>query len=119
MLRTKFLLALTVISALLTSSVLAVVQYRVRVHVRDEISRSLRDSVVTFRSLQQQRETTLGRSAALLATLPPLKAVMTSEDPATIQDASRTFWQLAGSQIFALADGSGHLVALHLSLIHI
>lgn len=115
MLRTKFLLALTAISALLTIGVLAVVQYRVRVHVRDEISQALRDSVVTFRSLQQQRETTLGRSTALLATLPPLKAVMTSEDPATIQDASRTFWQLAGSQIFALADGSGHLVALHTS----
>jgi len=115
MLRTKFLLALTAISALLTFGVLAVVQYRVRVHVRDEISQALRDSVVTFRSLQQQRETTLGRSTALLATLPPLKAVMTSEDPATIQDASRTFWQLAGSQIFALADGSGHLVALHTS----
>ena len=94
---------------------LAVVQYRVRVHVRDEINQALRDSVVTFRSLQQQREATLGRSAALLATLPPLKAVMTSEDPATIRDASRMFWQLAGSQIFALADPSGHLVALHTS----
>jgi signal transduction histidine kinase len=114
-LRTKFLLALTAISALLTFGVLAVVQYRVRVHVRDEISQALRDSVVTFRSLQQQRETTLGRSAALLATLPPLKAVMTSEDPATIQDASRMFWQLAGSQIFALADPSGQLLALHTS----
>ena len=114
-LRTKFLLALAAITALLTFGVLAVVQYRVRVHVRDEINQALRDSVVTFRSLQQQRETTLGRSAALLATLPPLKAVMTSEDPATIQDASRTYWQLAGSQIFALADPSGRLVALHTS----
>src|SRR4051794_29334449 len=114
-LRTKFLLALTIITALLTFGVLAVVQYRVRVHVRDEITQALRDSVVTFRSLQQQREATLGRSAALLATLPPLKAVMTSEDPATIQDASRMFWQLAGSQVFALADGSGRLLALHTS----
>ena len=58
-LRSKFLLALTAISALLTFAVLGMVQYRVRVHVHDEIDQALRDSVVTFRSLQQQRETTL------------------------------------------------------------
>src|SRR4029079_9831093 len=114
-LRTKFLLALTAISALLTFSVLAVVQYRVRVHVRDEINQALRDSITTFRNLQTQREATLGRSAALLATLPPLKAMMISEHPVTIQDASRMYWELAGSQVFVLADGTGKLLALHTS----
>ena len=87
--------------------------YRVRLHVRDEISRGLRNSVTTFQSLQQQRESTLERSAALLATLPPLKALMTSQDTATIQDASGTFWKLAGSQLFVLADRSGKVAALH------
>ena len=115
-LRTKFLLALTAISALLTFAVLGIVQYRVRVHVRGEIDQALRDSVVTFRSLQQQRETALARTAALVATLPPLKAVMTSDDPATIQDASGVFWRLAGSQVFALASASGALTAFHSSL---
>jgi len=113
MLRNKFLLSLTLITALITSAVLLVVQYRVRVHVREEIAQALRDSVVTFQSLQRQRESTLERSTALLATLPPLKAVMTSEDRATIQDASATFWKLVGSQIFVLADRSGQLAALH------
>jgi signal transduction histidine kinase len=69
--------------------------------------------VVTFQSLQQQRESTLETSAALLATLPPLKAVMTSRDPATIQDASKMFWDLSGSQLFVLADRSGAVVAIH------
>ena len=69
--------------------------------------------VVTFQSLQRQRESTLERSAALLATLPPLKAVMTSRDMATIQDASATFWDLSGSQLFVLADRSGTVVAMH------
>jgi signal transduction histidine kinase len=115
-LRGKFLLSLTLITALITSAVLLVVQYRVRIHVRAEIAQALRDSVVTFQSLQQQREATLGRSTALLATLPPLKAIMTSGDPATIQDASATFWTLAGSQVFALANRSGKLAALHTSL---
>lgn len=112
-LRTKFLLSLVLITALLTSAVLLTVRQRVQVRVRDEITEGLRTSVVTFQSLQQQRESTLGRSAALLATLPPLKAVMTSQDMATIQDASGTFWELAGSQLFVLADRSGRVMAMH------
>jgi signal transduction histidine kinase len=112
-LRSKFLLSLTLITALITSAVLLVVQYRVRLHVREEIAQGLRDSVATFESLQRQRESALERSTALVATLPPLKAVMTSNDRATIQDASTTFWTLVGSQIFVLADRSGKLVALH------
>jgi signal transduction histidine kinase len=112
-LKTKFMLSLALISALLTWTTLLLVQYRVRLHVRDEIAQGLSNSVTTFQSLQQQRESTLERSAALLATLPPLKAVMTSQDVATIQDASGTFWQLAGSQLFVLADRSGRVAALH------
>ena len=114
-LRTKFLLSLALISALLTWATLLLVQYRVRIHVREEITQGLRNSVVTFQSLQQQRESTLERSAVLLATLPPLKAVMTSQDMATIQDASEMFWRLAGSQLFVLADRSGKLAAIHTS----
>jgi signal transduction histidine kinase len=112
-LRTKFLLSLALISALLTSATLLLVRHRVQIHVREEMGQALANSVVTFQSLQQQRESTLERSAALLATLPPLKAVMTSQDMATIQDASTTFWDLIGSQMFVLADRSGRLVAIH------
>ena len=38
---------------------------------------------------------------------------MTSQDIATIQNASTAFWTLAGSQLFVLADRSGQLVAIH------
>src|SRR6476661_3051873 len=93
-LRNKFLLSLALISALLTFSTLMLVRQRVQVRMRQEISDALRNSVATFQSLQQQREMTLERSAALLASLPPLKAVMTSQHPATIQDASAMFWDL-------------------------
>jgi signal transduction histidine kinase len=114
-LRVKFLLAVTLISALLTSAVLLMVQYRVRIHVRDEIGQSLRDSVVTFQRLQQQRGSTYEHAVELVATLPPLRAAMTSDDPATIQDASTMFWKLAGSDLFVLADRSGRIVAFHAS----
>jgi len=114
-LRTKFLLALGTISAALTWATLLVVRQRVEVRVREEIVQGLENSVVTFRSLQAQREATLGRSAALLAELPPLKAVMTSRDMATIQDASTTFWKLIGSELFVLSDSTGKLMAVHTS----
>ena len=55
-LRTKFLLSLVLISALLTSATLLLVQYRVRIHVAEEIAQGLQNSVDTFQSLQQQRE---------------------------------------------------------------
>src|SRR5258706_16173462 len=91
-LRTKFLLSLVLVSASVTWGTLFIVRHRVRLQVRDEIFESLRASVATFQSLQGQRETTLERSAALLANLPSLKALMTSQSEGTIQDASANFW---------------------------
>lgn len=114
-LRSKFLLALVLISASLTSATLLLVRRRVEIRVREEIAQGLQNSVATFHILQAQREATLERSAALLASLPPLKAVMTSQDTATIQDASATFWNLSGSQLFVLAGRSGELMAIHTS----
>lgn len=114
-LRTKFLLSLVLISALITTAVLLVVRYRVELRVRADLTQALNTSFVTFDRMQRQRELTLERSAALLAALPPLKALMTSQDAATIQDASTTFWQLAGSQVFVLAGRDGTVSAFHTS----
>src|SRR5262245_38686550 len=105
-LRFKFLLSLALISALLTWATLLVVRERVEVQVKGSIAEDLKSAVASFQKLQEERESMLARSAALLAALPPLKAVMTSQHTATIQDASNTFWKLAGSQLFLLADRS-------------
>lgn len=115
-LRTKFLLSLALISGLLTWTTLMLVRQRVQVRVREEIGEGLHNSVATFQSLEQQRSSTLERSAALLAALPPLKALMTSQDLDTIQDASKVFWDLVGSQLFVLTDRAGGLMALHTSM---
>jgi len=112
-LRTKFLLSLLIISASLTCSTLLVVRHRVQLQVREQIRQALESSVVTFQHFQQQRETTLERSSALLASVPILKSLMTSEDPLTIQDGSTELWQTIGSDLFVLADRSGRLMALH------
>jgi signal transduction histidine kinase len=120
-LRTKFLLSLLLVSASLTCATLLIVRHRVRLQVSKEIREALQDSVFTFQNFQRQREDTLERSAALLASEPMLEALMTAPDDtarrglreATIQDASSYLWRKIGSGLFVLADRNGKLVALH------
>jgi len=111
-LRTKFLLSMVAVSAALTVATLLVVRHTVEQEVRLGIQRDLENSVSAFHNFQQQREVALERSAALLADLPNVRALMTTHDPATIQDASRDLWQLAGSDLLLLADASGRVMAL-------
>ncbi len=115
-LRTKFLLSMVVVSAALTLTTLLVVRHTVQREVRLGIQRDLENSVSAFHNFQEQREVTLERSAALLADLPDVRALMTTHDPATIQDASRNLWQLAGSDLLLLADSSGKVMALQATL---
>lgn len=112
-LRTKFLLSFLVISLGLTCASLLIVRQSVQVQVRREIAEQLHNSVLTFQNVQRQRGTTLTRSAELLANIPNLKALMTTQDAATIQDASSDLWRLGGSELFALANRSGRIAALH------
>ena len=113
--RTKFLLSMLLISAGLTCTSLLLVRHSVQKQVRREIFADLRNSVSTFQNFQRERELTLTHSAELLADLPNLRALMTTQHEATIQDASSGLWRLAGSDLFLLADRSGRVVALHTS----
>src|SRR5206468_8573238 len=112
-LRTKFLLLLLMVSATVTAATLWLVGRTVRAEVRRQIPEALRNSLVVFRSFQRQREITLASLAELLAGLPSLKALMTTQDAATIQDASAGIWRLAPSDVFVLADRAGKVVAIH------
>jgi signal transduction histidine kinase len=111
--RTKFLLSMLLISAGLTCTSLLLVRHSVQKQVRLEIFADLRNSVSTFQNFQRERELTLTHSAELLADLPNLRALMTTQHEATIQDASSGLWHLAGSDLFLLADRTGRVVALH------
>lgn len=112
-LSTRFLLAMLAITAALTTTSLLLVRRSIQNHVRQEIVVNLRNSVGTFENFQHERETMLARSAELLADLPITRAIMTSPDPVTIQDASQDVWQVASSDLFVLIDRSGKVVALH------
>jgi signal transduction histidine kinase len=112
-LRTKLLFSLILISSLLATSTVLIVRHEVRKRALADINEALRNSVITFQNFQRQREATLARSVALLADLPILRALMTTEHETTIRDGSVDLWHLAGSDLFVLADRRGRVVALH------
>ena len=114
-LRTKFLLSMLLVSLALTGTTLLVVRGTVQQEARREIQRDLKNSVLTFQDFQRQRQQTLARSAGLLADLPTVRALMTTRDPVTIQDASQGIWRMAESDLFVLADPSAKIMALHAS----
>jgi len=112
-LRTKFLLSMVLISTGLTSLSLLVVRQIVQSQARQEIVTGLQNSASTFLSFHREQQITLSRSAELLADIPPLRALMTTNHEATIQDGSARLWGVANSDLFVLADPSGKVVALH------
>ncbi|PYV58729.1 MAG: hypothetical protein DMG98_07255 [Acidobacteria bacterium] len=104
---------MVLISAGLTSLSLLLVRESVQSQARQEIVEGLRNSVSTFLSFHREQQITLSHSADLLADLPNLRALMTTNHEATIQDGSTPLWHLANSDLFVLADPSGKVVALH------
>ncbi len=114
-LRTKFLLSLVAISAGLTTGTLLIVRDRVQKQIRAGIQVDLSNSVKTYRSFEHQREDTLTRSAELIANLPNVRALMTTQDAATIQDASAEVWHESGSDLLVLASRSGDMWTLQTS----
>src|SRR5271163_1445407 len=112
-LRTKFLLSLTLLIAALTFATLAVVRHAAEEQVRGVVEQNARNSVLTFQNLRAERQIQLERTAELLATRPELKAMMADEQVGGIQDASEQMWSSGDAELFALADWTGKIVALH------
>jgi len=112
-LRTRFLLSMLLITTCLTTTSLLLVQRSIRSNVRQSIAVNLKNSVAAFQDFRHERETMLTSDVALLADLPITRAIMTSPDPVTIQDASQNISQIAASDLFVLVDRGGQVVALH------
>src|SRR6476646_600571 len=114
-LRTKILSSMLLVSAGLTCTTLLVVGRVVQKQARQEIVRDLDNSILTFRNVQRQRDLNFAHAAELTADLPNVRALMTTHDARTIQDASRDLWRLSGSALFILADSSSTIIAHHAS----
>src|SRR5690348_2814020 len=113
-LRTQLLIATLLTICGLTGALLLIVHHTVSVETTRQVRAGTDASVRAFESVQRQREEQLSRTAAMLAEIPPLEAMMPG-DALTIQDASTPFWRLSGSQLFVLAKTDGQVVALHIT----
>jgi signal transduction histidine kinase len=114
-LRTQLLFGTLLIIGALLASLLVIVRHIVRAEIADGVRQSTDASLHAFENVQQQRDLELSRTAAMLAQLPPLIAVLATQHPLTIQDDSEGFWKLAGSQLFVLASPDGQTYAFHVS----
>jgi signal transduction histidine kinase len=114
-LRSQLFIAALLIILGLTGSLLLFIRHTVNAEIQRQVREGTEESVRAFETVQRQRELQLSRMAAILADLPTLKALMSTEHALTIQDGSETFWKLAGSDLFVLAKPGLAVVALHVT----
>ena len=114
-LRTQLFIATLLIICGLTGALLLIIRHTVSVETEQQVRDGTEKSVRAFESVQRQREQQLSRTAAMLADLPIVKAQMTTEHALTIQDASTSWWKLAGSDLFILALPDRRVVAFHVT----
>jgi len=112
-LKTQLLISTLLIICALTGAMLLIVRHTVLAEIDGQVRDSVAASVRAFESVQNQRQDQLSRTTAMLAELPTLKALMTTNHAPTIRDGSQPFWQLAGSDLFLLANTKGEVMALH------
>jgi signal transduction histidine kinase len=114
-LRTQLLIATLLIICALLGALLLSVRRTVRSEIAEGVRQSTNASLHAFENVQHEHEMDLSQTAALLAELPTLKAVMATQHALTIQDASEPLWKLAGSQLFVLASPDGRVLGFHVS----
>lgn len=109
--RVLLLISLVLIIAATTCSSLFIIRNRLRQRAREILASELQNSVGTFQDLEARRLSALERENALLASLPSLKALMTTSDSRTIADGAVDFWKTGGNDLFALSDPDGTVLA--------
>jgi signal transduction histidine kinase len=114
-LRTQLLIATFLIICALLGAFLLVVRHTMQSEIADGVRQSTEASLYAYENVQQERELNLSRTAALLAELPTLKAVMATQHAPTIQDASEPFWKTAECPLFVLASPDGRIWGFHVS----
>jgi signal transduction histidine kinase len=114
-LRSQLFVAALLIILGLTGSLLFFIRHTVDAEIQKQVKDGTDESVRAFESVQRQRELQLSRMGAMLADLPTMKALMSTQHAPTIQDGSESFWKLAQSDLLVLAKPNGNIVALHMT----
>src|SRR6266404_168747 len=114
-LRSQLFVAALLIILGLTGSLLYFIRHTVDSEIQKQVKDGTDESVRAFESFQRQRELQLSRMGAMLADLPTMKALMSTQHAPTIQDGSESFWKLAESDLLVLAKPNGNIVDLHMT----
>ena len=109
--RTVLLLILLAIMASFSFASLLIVGQRMRHQVRTDFSNELNRSLAVVENAETERLQELAKEDHLLADLPSLKALLTTNDDRTIEDGAVEFWQTSGNDVFALTDPGLHVRA--------
>jgi signal transduction histidine kinase len=111
-------MAVLLVSAGLTAASLIAARSVITRQIRQQITQDLRNSVATFENVQHEREADLTRSARLIADLPIVRALMTTQHPATIQDGSAEIWRSSGAGVLVFANPNGKVMAAQSASLH-
>jgi hypothetical protein len=112
-LRTKLLVSMFAVVFLLTAAVLVLVQARMSRHVREDLVSTLHTESSVYTEIQRARREQEQQSAVLIADQPSLKALMSTDDPQTVQDASEPILLTSRADLLILENPRGGLLAFH------
>ena len=112
-LRTKLLASMLAVVLLLTASVLLLVQIRMRAHVAEDLASDLATESFVYGRVQDALRQQTEQSAALIANLPSLKAIMATRDSRKVQDGSEFILDNSGADVLILQDSAGNTLGLH------
>jgi signal transduction histidine kinase/ActR/RegA family two-component response regulator len=112
-LRTKLLAATVAVVFLLMAAVLALVQARMRGHVREDLASTLRAESAVYTQIEEARREQAQQSAALIADQPSLKALMSTNDRLTVEDGSEAFLDASRADLLILENSNGEILGFH------
>jgi signal transduction histidine kinase len=108
--RTTMLIALFALSIGLSTLGLFIIRIHIQNQIQKQLASDLARSVISFQQQERQQLAMLERQSSLLANIPSLKALLTTQDDRTIADGSLDFWKLSGASFFALLRQDGRLI---------
>jgi signal transduction histidine kinase/ActR/RegA family two-component response regulator len=98
---------------LLTASVLVLVQARMRSHVREDLVATLHADSALYTQIESARREQTQQSAAVIANQPSLKALMSTNDRLTVEDASAGILETSHADLLVLENPGGEVLGFH------
>jgi len=98
-LRVKLLTFMLGVVVMLTAATLFIVKSRMSQYVMDDLSTRLTDESTLYQRIEQVRRLQAEQAARLIADQPSLKALMSTNDRLTVQDASESILNSSGAVV--------------------